>query len=44
VAVPSVDDTLKKITELDTHLLLQNKSVINSFCRSFDLKGNPMVR
>jgi len=44
IAVPPLDDTLKKITEPDADLLLQNKSVIDSFCRSFELKGNPLVR
>jgi len=44
VAVPPLDGTLKKITEPDTDLLLQNKSEIDSFCRSFELKGNPLVR
>lgn len=44
VAVPPIDDTLKKITEPDADLLLQNKSVIDSFCRSFELKGQPLVR
>jgi len=44
VAVPPLDDTLKKITEPDADLLLKNKSVIDSFCRSFELKGNPLVR
>ncbi|KAH1247353.1 ATP-dependent DNA helicase 2 subunit KU80 [Glycine max] len=42
VAVPPLDDTLKKITEPDADLLLQNKSEIDSFCRSFELKGNPL--
>ncbi|CAJ1949838.1 unnamed protein product [Sphenostylis stenocarpa] len=44
VAVPPIDDTLKKITEPDADLLLQNKSVIESFCRSFELKGNPLKK
>jgi len=44
VAVPPIDETLKKITEPDADLLLQNKSVIDSFCRSFELKGQPLVR
>ncbi|TKY63746.1 ATP-dependent DNA helicase 2 subunit KU80 [Spatholobus suberectus] len=43
-AVPPLDDTLKKITEPDADLLLQNKSVIDSFCRSFELKGNPLKK
>ncbi|KOM31301.1 hypothetical protein LR48_Vigan01g085600 [Vigna angularis] len=44
VAVPPIDDTLKKITEPDADLLLQNKSVIDSFCRSFELKGQPLKK
>ncbi|ESW31064.1 hypothetical protein PHAVU_002G205800 [Phaseolus vulgaris] len=44
IAVPPLDDTLKKITEPDADLLLQNKSVIDSFCRSFELKGNPLKK
>lgn len=43
-AVPPLDDTLKKITEPDQDLLLPNKSVIDSFRRSFELKENPKVR
>ncbi|XP_027335253.1 ATP-dependent DNA helicase 2 subunit KU80 isoform X2 [Abrus precatorius] len=42
--VPPLDDTLKKITEPDADLLLQNKSVIDSFCSSFELKGNPLKK
>ncbi|XP_027922087.1 ATP-dependent DNA helicase 2 subunit KU80 [Vigna unguiculata] len=44
VAVPPIDETLKKITEPDADLLLQNKSVIDSFCRSFELKGQPLKK
>ncbi|KAK7390110.1 hypothetical protein VNO78_25409 [Psophocarpus tetragonolobus] len=44
VEVPPLDDTLKKITEPDADLLLQNKNVIDSFCRSFELKGNPLKK
>ncbi|KAF1868103.1 hypothetical protein Lal_00018619 [Lupinus albus] len=40
-AVPPLDHTLKKMTEPDVDLLLQNKSVIDSFRRSFELKENP---
>ncbi|XP_019443889.1 PREDICTED: ATP-dependent DNA helicase 2 subunit KU80-like isoform X1 [Lupinus angustifolius] len=40
-AVPPLDDTLKKITEPNTDLLLQNKSVIDTFRRSFELRENP---
>lgn len=43
-AVPPIDDTLKKITEPDADLVLQNQSVIDAFCRSFELKENPLVR
>ncbi|XP_020219252.1 ATP-dependent DNA helicase 2 subunit KU80 isoform X1 [Cajanus cajan] len=43
-AVPPLDDTLKKITEPDGDLLLQNRAVIGSFCRSFELKGNPLKK
>ncbi|XP_061371049.1 ATP-dependent DNA helicase 2 subunit KU80 isoform X2 [Gastrolobium bilobum] len=43
-AVPPIDDTLKKITEPDTDLLLQNKSMIDSFRRSFELKENPIKK
>ncbi|RZB54546.1 ATP-dependent DNA helicase 2 subunit KU80, partial [Glycine soja] len=43
-AVPPVDNTLKKITEPDhADLLLRKKSAIDSFCSSFELKGNPLV-
>ncbi|KAE9600890.1 hypothetical protein Lal_00011234 [Lupinus albus] len=40
-AVPPLDDTLKKITEPNADLLSQNKSVIDTFRRSFELKENP---
>ncbi|RYR71036.1 hypothetical protein Ahy_A02g005336 isoform B [Arachis hypogaea] len=40
-AVPPLDDTLKKITEPDDELLQQNKSVIEKFRQSFELKENP---
>lgn len=43
-AVPPLDNTLKKITIPDADLLMQNKSVIESFCQSFELKENPKVR
>ncbi|RDX72569.1 ATP-dependent DNA helicase 2 subunit KU80, partial [Mucuna pruriens] len=42
--VPPLDDTLKKITEPDADLILQNKSVVDSFCSSFELKGNPLKK
>ncbi|KAG5069445.1 hypothetical protein JHK85_001822 [Glycine max] len=44
VAVPPLDDTLKKVTEPDADLLLPIKSVIDSFRRSLELKGNPLAR
>ncbi|KAK4284922.1 hypothetical protein QN277_001690 [Acacia crassicarpa] len=40
-AVPPLDNTLKKITVPDADLLMQNRSVIDSFCMSFELKENP---
>ncbi|KAL2571390.1 hypothetical protein GLYMA_17G005802v4 [Glycine max] len=44
-AVPPVDNTLKKITEPDhADLLLRKKSAIDSFCSSFELKGNPLKK
>lgn len=42
-AVPPLDETLKKITECDTELLADSKSVINAFHRHFELKENPKV-
>ena len=44
MAVPPLDDTLKKVTEPDADLLLPIKSVIDSFRRSLELKGNPLAR
>jgi ATP-dependent DNA helicase 2 subunit 2 len=43
-AVPPLDETLKKITEPDPELLSQNKSVIDAFRRSFELKENPKLK
>lgn len=43
-AVPLLDDTLKKITEPDADLFSQNKSAIDTFCTSFELKGNPLKK
>lgn len=37
-AVPPLDDALKRITEPDPELLYENKSVIDQFRRSFELK------
>jgi hypothetical protein len=43
-SVPPLDYTLRKITEPETDLILQNQSVVDSFRRSFELQGNPLVR
>ncbi|KAL1331379.1 hypothetical protein HN51_048647 [Arachis hypogaea] len=40
-AVPPIDETLKKITEPDSNLVLKNKSVIDSFRRCFEPNENP---
>ncbi|PHT59150.1 ATP-dependent DNA helicase 2 subunit KU80 [Capsicum baccatum] len=40
-AVPPLDETLRKITEPDVELLFRNKSIIEEFRRSFELKDNP---
>lgn len=42
-AVPPLDETLRKITEPDVELLSRNKSIIEEFRRSFELKENPKV-
>ncbi|KAJ4976962.1 hypothetical protein NE237_002068 [Protea cynaroides] len=42
--VPPLDDTLKRITEPDPELLSQNKSVIDEFCKQFELKENPKIK
>ncbi|KAF5189380.1 Atp-dependent dna helicase 2 subunit ku80 [Thalictrum thalictroides] len=42
--VPPLDNTLKRITEPDPELLLQNKSVIDDFCKQFELKENPKIK
>ncbi|KAI5391677.1 ATP-dependent DNA helicase 2 subunit KU80 [Lathyrus oleraceus] len=43
-AVPPLDYTLRKITEPETDLVLQNQAVIDSFRRSFDQQGNPLKK
>lgn len=43
-AVPPLDETLKKITEPDPDLLSQNKSVLDEFCRCFEVKENPKLK
>ncbi|CAK8575064.1 unnamed protein product [Lathyrus sativus] len=43
-AVPPLDYTLRKITEPETDLVLQNQSVIDSFRRSFEQQGNPLKK
>ncbi|KAK9103571.1 hypothetical protein Sjap_020825 [Stephania japonica] len=42
--VPSLDKTLKRIIEPDPKLLLQNKAVIDEFCKLFDVKENPKIK
>lgn len=42
-AVPPLDVTLQKITEPDPDLFSQNKSIIDTFHRRFELKENPKV-
>ncbi|XP_012083570.1 ATP-dependent DNA helicase 2 subunit KU80 isoform X2 [Jatropha curcas] len=43
-AVPPLDRTLKKITEPDPQLLSENKSFIDAFCKSFEVKENPKLK
>ncbi|XP_075074046.1 ATP-dependent DNA helicase 2 subunit KU80-like [Nicotiana tabacum] len=43
-AVPPLDETLRKITEPDVELLSRNKSIIEEFRRSFELKENPKLK
>ncbi|XP_008438156.2 ATP-dependent DNA helicase 2 subunit KU80 [Cucumis melo] len=43
-AVPPLDGTLQKITEPDPDLFSQNKAVINTFHRRFELKENPKLK
>ncbi|KAJ8748966.1 hypothetical protein K2173_013404 [Erythroxylum novogranatense] len=42
--VPPLDATLKKITEPDPELLSRNKSVIDAFRGSFEIKENPKLK
>ncbi|KAH7577791.1 hypothetical protein JRO89_XS01G0299900 [Xanthoceras sorbifolium] len=42
--VPPLDETLKKITEPDAELLAENKSIIETFRRQFELKENPKLK
>lgn len=42
-AIPPLDETLKRITEPDPELFSLNKSAIDAFRRSFELKDNPKV-
>ncbi|QHO54511.1 ATP-dependent DNA helicase 2 subunit [Arachis hypogaea] len=39
--LPPIDETLKKITEPDSNLVLKNKSVIDSFRKCFEPNENP---
>ncbi|XP_022757093.1 ATP-dependent DNA helicase 2 subunit KU80 isoform X3 [Durio zibethinus] len=39
-AVPPLDETLKRITEPDLELDFENKSVLDSLCKHFELKEN----
>ncbi|XP_057980916.1 ATP-dependent DNA helicase 2 subunit KU80 isoform X2 [Malania oleifera] len=43
-AVPPLDVTLKMITEPDSELFSQNKTVIDAFCRHFEVKENPKLK
>ncbi|KAF5184738.1 Atp-dependent dna helicase 2 subunit ku80 [Thalictrum thalictroides] len=40
---PPLDNTLLQITKPDPELLSQNKSVIDEFCKQFELKKNPKI-
>ncbi|PIA58751.1 hypothetical protein AQUCO_00500594v1 [Aquilegia coerulea] len=42
--VPPLDNILLRITKPDPELLSQNKSVIDEFCKQFELKRNPKIR
>lgn len=42
--IPPIDETLRKITEPDTELLDQNRTVIEEFRRAFELKENPKLK
>ncbi|XP_041021751.1 ATP-dependent DNA helicase 2 subunit KU80 [Juglans microcarpa x Juglans regia] len=43
-AIPPLDETLKRITEPDPELFSLNKSAIDAFRRSFELKDNPKLK
>ena len=43
MAVPPIDETLRKISEPDKELIAENKSVIDAFRSRFELKENPKV-
>ncbi|GLU03848.1 hypothetical protein SLE2022_210230 [Rubroshorea leprosula] len=43
-AVPPLDETLRKITELDLQLVTEKKSAIDAFCRCFEVKENPKLK
>ncbi|KAF6138256.1 hypothetical protein GIB67_019426 [Kingdonia uniflora] len=42
--VPLLDKTLKRITEPDPELVSRNNSVIDEFCKQFEVKENPKTR
>ncbi|KAF5466965.1 hypothetical protein F2P56_016842 [Juglans regia] len=43
-AIPPLDETLKRITEPNPELFSLNKSAIDAFRRSFELKDNPKLK
>ncbi|XVE74009.1 hypothetical protein DITRI_Ditri11bG0164600 [Diplodiscus trichospermus] len=43
-AVPPLDGTLKRITEPDQELVSENKSIIDTICKQFELKENPKLK
>ncbi|OMP00597.1 hypothetical protein COLO4_12548 [Corchorus olitorius] len=43
-AVPPINETLKRITELDPELFSENKSVIDAFNKLFEIKENPKLK
>ncbi|KAK9143693.1 hypothetical protein Syun_013093 [Stephania yunnanensis] len=42
--IPSLDKTLKRIIEPDSKILLQNRALIDEFCKLFDVKENPKIK
>lgn len=42
--VPPLDETLKRITELDPELVSGNKLAIDAFCKCFEVKENPKLK